>query len=138
MSKQSYTVLSAPLQYLTGEVRYKHLRLHVWDLEKGDHVYNKGGVTIAYRYLTPAETNRALGVNNEMAIVVGFAGCSWEDNFDRTLGRSIASKRLAKSQVVISGEQNIKRLMTASDPIYVTDILSKPMQVQGLRLELCA
>lgn len=136
--KESYTLLAAPLQYLTGEVRYKHLRLQVWNLENGDHTYNKGGVTIAYRYLTDAEKARALGREDELAIVVGFAGCSYADNFDRKIGREISERRLQKSQVVITGEVNIKRLMTATDPAYVLNILEGAMRAQGLRLELCA
>lgn len=138
MSKVSYTALAAPMQYLSGEVRYKHLRLQVWDERMYEKTYNKGGITIAYRYLTGDETERAIGLDIQPAILVGFAGCSWADNFDRKLGREIASKRLEKSQVVITGERTIKRLMTATDPMHVADILVEPMAAQGLRLGLCA
>lgn len=141
MIKESYKVLTSPLQYLTGEVRFKHLRIQVWDSEVGEQTYNKGGVTIAYRYLNDSEKVRALGEGHpgimDPAIVVGFAGCSFADNFDRKTGRAIAEQRLQKSQVVITGERNIKRLMTAVDPANVSDILAEPMQAQGLRYELC-
>ena len=103
-----------------------------------EQTYNKGGVTIAYRYLTGAEAERATGLDIQPAILVGFAGCSWADNFDRKLGREIAEKRLEKSQVVITGERTIKRLMVADDPMHVADILAEPMAAQGLRLGLCA
>lgn len=142
MSKESYTVVAAPLVNLTGEVRYKHIRLNVWDIVKGDHIHNKGGVTLAYRYLTPVELAKALGAESALvkgpAIVVGFAGCSFADNFDRQLGRVISRQRLAKSRVVITGEENIRRLMTAKDPMNVADILFGAMRAQGIRLELCA
>lgn len=138
----SYIVLPKPLWGLDGEVRYKHIRLLVWDSRFDEIVYNKGGVTLAYRYLSPTELAEVLGAGSpgieQAAIVVGFAGCSLEDNFDRTLGRSIAMKRLVRSQVVIMGESAIRRVMTATDPLQVADVLTGPMKAQGLRLELCA
>lgn len=103
-----------------------------------EQTYNKGGITIAYRYLTGDEAERVTGLDIQPAILVGFAGCSWADNFDRKVGRSIAEQRLAKSQVVITGERTIKRLMTATDPMHVADILGEPMATQGLRIGLCA
>jgi len=142
MSKESYTVLAAPLKGLTGEVRFKHIRLNVWDLERGDHIHNKGGVTLAYKYLTPTEVAKALGAEvalaEEPAIAVGFAGCSFADNFDRKLGRIISRQRLATSRVIISGVEPIRRLMVAKDPAHVADILFGAMRAQGIRLELCA
>lgn len=135
--KDDVKVLPAPIGNMTGEVRYKHLRLQVWDANHGDHTYNKGGVTLAYKYLTAEESVRALGREVQPAILVGFAGCSWNDNFDRKLGREIASKRLEKSQVVIGGEDNIRRLMIATDPMQVADLLDAAMAAQGLRLGLC-
>lgn len=138
MSKDSHIVLNAPIEGLTGEVRYKHLRLKVWDGGNYEQTYNKGGVTIAYRYLTGEETQQAMGLDIQPAILVGFAGCSWADNFDRKLGREIAAKRLDKSQVVITGVETIKRLMVANDPMDVAGILAGAMAAQGLRLGLCA
>lgn len=140
--QQSFIVSPVKLQNLTGEVRYKHIRLRVWDERMNEIVYNKGGVTLAYRYLSPTELAQVLGeeepVQGAQAIVVGFAACSVADNFDRFIGRIIAQRRLAKSQVVIPGEFNIRRLLTATDPLDVQDILADSMKAQGLRLELCA
>lgn len=142
IQQDRYFVLSAPLQGLDAEVRFKHIRLRVWDERMFEVTYNKGGVTLAYKYLSPLDLAQVFGAESPWvevpAIVVGFAACSVADNFDRALGRSIAAKRLAKSQVVIVGEFNIRRLMTATDPLDVQDILAGAMKAQGLRIELCA
>lgn len=132
---QSVTVLTAPIKNLSGEVRFKHLRLIFWG--SVESVHNKGGVSIACRYLTPEESSEILG-SPVAAIHVGLAGCSWNDNFDREVGRDIAKKRLAESQVLIVGEKPIFRLMVAKDPLEVADILGKAMEAQGLRLGNCS
>lgn len=127
------------LTHLPEEVRFKHLRLVTMDFDTMyEEVYNKGGITVAYRYLYSDELIELIGTDTIPAILVGFAGCSYDDNFSRKLGRDIALKRLENSKVIIAGDDYISRLMTATEPREVHDVLLEPMAAQGLRFELCA
>ncbi|MNL66985.1 hypothetical protein D3C87_1915280 [compost metagenome] len=74
---------------------------------------------------------------DEPAIFIGFGACSYEDNFCRKLGRKTAEKRLLDSKVVLAGERNIRKLLSAADPYDVIDFLPEAMAAQGLRLSLC-
>lgn len=130
---------NVPVFKLSGEVRYKHLRLVTINLETDEEeVYNQGGITLAYQRLTDAELELILGSTAEPAILVGFAGCSLDDNYDRKLGRQIAELRLAVSKDVIVGKGYIERLMRAREPVEVADVIFGPMAGQGVRFEACA
>ncbi|MDX9668745.1 hypothetical protein [Pseudomonas sp. P8_250] len=130
---------SKKIAHIPSEVRFKHLRTVAIDyLSMEEEIYNKGGITVAYRYLSSEELLELLGVDTIPAIIVGFAGCSWADNFSRHMGRRIALERLATSEVIIAGEDSITKLMTASEPYQVQDVITGPMAVQGIRFELCA
>jgi len=122
---------------IDGEIRYKHLRTVIYNFADNSEVYQRGGVTIAYRYLTPEELVDLVGTDQYPAIIVGFAGCSMTDNFDKKKGRQIAEDRLKGSQVVILGADQIKRVMVAQDTYDVRDVLEGPMLAQGLRVDLC-
>jgi hypothetical protein len=127
------------IEHIQKEVRYKHLRTVSIDfMSMEEEIYNKGGITVAYRYLSSEEMIELMGVDHIPAIIVGFAGCSWADNFSRHMGRKIALERLATSEVIIAGEDSIAKLMTASEPFQVQDVIAGPMAVQGIRFELCA
>lgn len=126
------------LAEVPSEVRYKHLRVFSLDFETFyDEVYNRGGITVAYRYLTSEELIELIGTDIIPAILVGFAGCSIEDNFARHVGRKIAAERLKDSNVIIAGDDYIERLMTASEVREVREVLEAPMAAQGLRFDLC-
>lgn len=122
---------------IDGEIRYKHLRTVIYNFADNSEVYQRGGVTIAYRYLTSEELVELVGTDQYPAIIVGFAACSMSDNFDKKKGRQIAEDRLNGSQVVILGADQIKRVMVAQDTYDVRDVLEGPMLAQGLRVELC-
>lgn len=133
----SVKVPTKPINGAEGEIRYKHLRTVVMSLGDEDEVYQRGGVTLAYRYLTSNELRELVGTDVYPAIIVGFAGCSMADNFDKKKGRQIAEDRLKQSQVVILGADEIKTVMTAKDAYDTQHILAGPMAAQGLRIEVC-
>lgn len=119
---------------MTDEIRYKHYRNIGYDFGQDEHFFNKGGVTIAYVYI-PDDCHVYEG---QQAILIGFAACSLDDNFDKKKGREIAEDRLFNLPVALVGTQEIRELLSASEPYEVAELLGPMMQSRGLRLDLCA
>jgi hypothetical protein len=135
-NNQVYT--AEPLNPLAGNIRYKHLRNHKRCWRTGTRLPdNNGGFTIAYRHLSDEELVQVVGTDTIPGILVGFAGCSYEDNFDKLVGREIALMRLMQSRDIILGSEAIHKLLLARSSHEAYDVLYRPLAHQGIRYDLC-
>lgn len=131
--------IAEPLDPFAGQVRYTHLRNPMFDWDAGKYVYhNNGGFTMAYRYLSDAELEQLVGTDEVPGILVGFSGCSIEDNFDRGIGRGLAQLRLMMSRDIILGSEAIHNLLMATYPHEAYDLIRGPLANQGIRYSACA
>lgn len=120
-------------------VNFKHFRnfnYGGWDYMDRLGASGKGGVTMAYRHLTEEEHVANDLIEGIEAVFVGFAACSIADNYDKKLGRTYASQRLATSKNIYAGDI-IEELIHNDDLAEVEHLLSGAMLSQGLRVELC-
>lgn len=91
MFVQSSTGKDSPIEH--SKVKFIHLRYHFKDLRSRNNpygIYNKGGVTIAYQIF---DFNRK--------IFFAIALCSMKDNFNRKIGRAVASGYLEKGNCYV-------------------------------------